>query len=271
MPSIDAYKPDFRVFAMHAGDSGSGKSAAAASYPKPYNQIDCDLRFAGISGACNAGWLNKDGIEFIQFHPRSGWEPLNSYLNSLEIQRISGTFPFASIELASLGSLTRMIYNYSIRMKGTGKGKEIGIIKIGDPGDIKTESEGTHQVFDFLRSFPCNLICSAHIVEKYGKVPGASEYAPAGVIGHKLAVRDNLGANVITYFNDVFLFTRQVENNVMKFYVEFSSDLAKNSYGIPPGRFDITNKPFYPFLQELIQKIKAGEELKPKTSSNSGE
>lgn len=253
---------------MHVGDSGSGKSVAAASYPKPYNQLDCDLRYEGIEGAVNEGWLDGNELSVKSFHPRAGYEPLEAYLNNLDIQRISGTFPFKTMELASLGALARLIYNYSIKLKGGGK--KVGILKIGDPSDINTESNGVHQVFDFLRSFPCNLICSAHIIDKYGKVPGQGEYSMAGIIGHKLAVRDNLNANVQTYFGNVFLFTRGAnDKGEMRYYVNFSTDLAKNTFGIPPGEFDITGKPFYPYLQELIIKIKNGEKLKEKVETNS--
>ena len=252
MPNASDYRPEQRIFAMFVGRSGSGKSTAAATFPKPYHQLDFDFRFGGIAAAIKQGLiLDPEGITYQQFLPRGGWDPVDKHVMQFEMERISGSFKLKTLELASLGSLARLLTVSSHALQG---GKKLGSLRISGPGDYNFEASGTHQVFDFLRSWPCNVICSAHQVDKYGKLDKSAEYSETGIVGEKLAVRDNLGENVLTYFDNVFRFSKEVENNQDKFYVEFSTDLAKNTFGIKPGKHDITRKNFWEELQRLIKE-----------------
>lgn len=251
MPKASDYKPETRFIGMFVGDSGCGKSAAAMSFPGPKLDLDFDLRFAGIADMIKQGIINGDDAEYEQFPPVKGLDKLNNLLMQWDMQRKSGTFPYKTISVSSLGALTRVIMNEAHILT---KGKMIGKYRISGGGDYNFEAQLTHQTFDYLRMYPCNLICNAHIVPKFGKAPGANEYAQAEVIGEKLAVTGNLGVNVLTYFDNVFRFSREEVNGKMKYYVEFATDLAKNTYGIDPGKHDITGKNFYNYLQELTTK-----------------
>jgi hypothetical protein len=42
--------------------------------------------------------------------------------------------------------------------------------------------------------------------------------------------------------------------------------VAGNAFGIPPGLHDITGKPFYPYLQELIASIRNGTFKQPEAN-----
>lgn len=251
MPKASDYIPEQRLFAMFVGRSGDGKSVAAAGFPRPYHQLDFDFRFGGVAAAIKQGLITSEDITYQQFLPRGGWDPVDKHLMQFENDRITGNFKLKTLEVASVGSLARLLVVSSHKLQG---GKMMGSLRISGPGDYNMESNGTHQVFDYLRSWPCNIICSAHMVDKYGKLDKSKEYSESGVIGEKLAVRDNLGENILTYFDNVFRFSRDLEGNQIKFYVEFATDLAKNTFGIPPGRFDITNKNFYIVFQELVKK-----------------
>ena len=99
---------------------------------------------------------------------------------------------------------------------------------------------------------PCNVICSAHTIDKYGKVDPSDPYSPNEVKGEKLTVRDQLGESVQAYFDNVFRFSRDQGNNKLYYRVEFATDLAKNAFGIGPGQHDITNKNFHSYLTSLI-------------------
>lgn len=252
MPKASDYIPEQRLFAMFVGRSGHAKSTAAAQFPKPYHQLDFDFRFGGVASAIRQGLIaSADGITYDQFNPRSGWEPVDKWLEDNDKYRIIGQFPYRTLEVASLGSLARLLVVSSHKLQG---GKFMGKLRISGPSDYNMEASGTHQLFDFLRSWPCNIICSAHMVDKYGKLDKTKEYSESGVVGEKLAVRDNLGENVLTYFDNIFRFSKELEGDKDKFYVEFSTDIAKNTFGIPPGRIDITGKNFYTVFQELVKK-----------------
>lgn len=255
------YKPEERIFAMHVGRSGDGKSVAAASYPGKYLNLDFDLRFGGIASAINQGLLNSNDIEYLQFSPRGGWDPVQKFLDQIEMDRATSSFKYKSIEVASVTSLARLLLNYS---KSLTRGKSIGKLRVSGPSDYMLESQGTHDFFDYLRTFPCNIIVSAHIVDKWGKPEPefdnngnrTNEFSAQDIIGERLSIRDNLGENILTYFNNVFKFSREIIKNEMHYFVEFSTDLAKNEYGIPPGKHDITNKQFFSYLLEVIKKYK---------------
>lgn len=245
------YKTESRTFALFAGRSGDGKSSAAASFPGPVMVLDFDFRFAGIKGAIDAGLYPADGIEYQQFNPRGGWEPVSQMLTQWEQWRITGQFPYKTVIIDSLTTFTRLLVVSSHKLQG---GKTIGTLRVSGPGDFNFEAAGTHQFFDYLRTFPCHVICSAHIIDKYGKINKNDQYSETGVVGEKLSIRDNLGENVQTYFDNVIRFSREVVNGVTKYYANFATDLAKNSWGIPPGEHDITGKNFYNYLQETIKK-----------------
>src|SRR5206468_3184836 len=87
------------------------------------------------------------------------------------------------------------------------------------------------------------------------------EYKPNIIIGEKLNLNDNLAASVLSEFDNVFRFERKIVNGKEKFFVQFSSEVAGNSYGIPPGEFDITDQEFYPYFQKLIEATKTTREF----------
>jgi len=257
MPSLESLmnKPpeSKNFFGLFVGRSGDGKSVAAASFPKYMKVFDFDFRIEGVLGGLKAGCL-KDvkGIDFEQYNTRDkdSFDKFNKDLQVLENARTAGTFQYSTISVESLFSMCRMLIIASHGIQG---GKKIGNLRVSGPGDYGFEVSGTHQIFDFLRILPCNLICSAHIIDKYGKLDRTKEYSESGVVGEKLTVRDQLGESVQAYFSNVYRFSREVVNNKTRFYVEFSTDLAKNSYGIGAGRHDITGINFYEYLQKLIK------------------
>jgi hypothetical protein len=235
-------------FGLFIGRSGSGKSAAASCFDKPYLEIDCDLRAGGILDWARKGYIDGSQVEIKQFPPDAGWIPVDNFLSGLKAKIPAGTFPYKTIGLGSLTNLTRLLV---ITSHGLQTGKTLGGLRVSGPGDYMFESTGTHQIFDYLRTFPCNVIITAHTIDKWGKKRSSSDYSPAEVIGEKLSIRDNLGENVQTYFDNVFKFTKEIQGNITKYFVEFTTDIAKNSHGLPPGKFDITDKNFKDEFERL--------------------
>lgn len=259
MPKLEDYKPDARIFALFISRSKHGKSCAAASFPKPYHQWDFDDRFDGVVGAVKPfGFLDPNGISFERFFTQNGFEPFQKALDELDMKRITMQFPYKTVELASLTSFMQALINSSHKLQS---GKKIGMLRMSGPGDFNFEVTGMRQLLDYLHILPCHVICSAHVIDKWGKPktgkPG-EEYAANEIIGEKLCLRDQPGEVITSCFSNVFRFEKEVDNNKEKYTVEFSSDICGNTFGIPPGKFDITGKPFYPFLQNLIKEIKEG-------------
>lgn len=263
------YSPEERIFCLACSRSGDGKSVAAASFPRKYMQYDFDGRFDGVWAALKPrGFLDPEGIEFKRFYPRKGWESFQQELDLLEKYLIAGQFPYKTIEIASITTLDGALINSSHNLQG---GRMLGKLRMSGPADFNFETHGIKQVIEFLQMFPCHVIVSAHIIDKWGKPrPRAgqdiesTQYAANEVIGEKICLRDQPGEVLLSCFSNVFRFSREVVDGQLKFYVDFASDVAKNAFGIPPGLHDITGKPFYPYLQELIKKIKDGTFVAPK-------
>jgi hypothetical protein len=260
MPAAKNYKSEERIFALCIGRSGDGKSVAESQFPRPLLTFDFDYRFGGVAAAAKVkmengkSLLDLDGIEYRQYAPKRGFKPVDTDLEVIDTLFRNGQKPYATIVIDSLTALTRLMVVTSHTLQD---GRFVGSLRISGPADFNFEQAGTHQCFDFLKSFPCNILCSAHIVDRYGRVKTKDDPFPmSSVIGEKLSIRDNLGENVLAYFDNVFKFSRDYDGSKVRFYVEFSTDLAKNIFGIPPGKHDITGKNFYAYLQELITKYR---------------
>lgn len=270
MPSISDYSPAQKLITLHLSDSGSGKSAAAASYPRPFEQFDLDGRFDGVWAAVKPqGFLESDNITFTRYYTRNGYEPIQKKFLEMEQAMVAGRFPYKTIEIASVTTLVQALINSSHKAQS---GNMVAGLRMSGPADFNFEVTGLKQVIDFLHILPCNVIISGHIIEKWGKPKGpkGSEYAPNVVTGEKISLRDQTGAFLASCFSNVFLFSREVVNGKMHYYVDFASDLAKNIFGIPPGIHDITGVPFYPYLMKVIGEIRNGTFEPPKQTNNLG-
>lgn len=266
MPNLEDFKPDSKYRMLFAGDSGSGKSAAAASFPGPYHELDFDGRFAGIWQAARLGILKAKNISYTQFDLTSGWVPVSKVLDQLNIQKIACRqtnmpFKYGTVGLGSLGSLEQLISQEAINLMpghyklGT---DDKNSLKLGAPGDYKAVNSGFRQILNNMFSLPCNFIATCWIVERWGKPKGASSedaYKPAEIIGERLNLNPNTASETLGRFDNVFKFYSKLIGNTVKYYVIFSDgDIAKNSYGIPPGEHDITGKEFYPYFQQIVSK-----------------
>lgn len=247
------------LFAAFIGRSSSGKSAAAASMPKPFHEIDTDIRANGIVNAVQQGWLSSDGIDIEQFKPFDGYMPLQIHLNKMYDLAVVDQLKFKSVDIGSGDSVMRLLENLALNSNSKALGHvDIGGLKMTGYGDFRVETQGFHRIIDFLRALPCHVTISFKIVNQYGRRPGAPEGSPAVILGEKLTLTGNLSENILGSFNDVYKFHKVMVNGEAKHYVEFVSEIARNSYQIPAGLFDITRKPFWPFFQKITSDIREG-------------
>jgi hypothetical protein len=266
MPTqISDYKKDSRFFGMFISRSGDGKSTAGASFAEagPYINLDFDLRARGIVGSVGQNIISGERVFYEEFSPIKGYTPLERFLEmQLAKYRSSGQPDYKTFQISSLFTLSRMLKNTSHEIQG-GKFLGKGDIKIrmDGPSDFNVEVSATHQLMDYFRMFPSNIILDAHLIDRYGKPdpkPGMNEneikalaFAQNEVKGTKLNVRDAYGESVLSYFDNVFVFSRDQQGKEMKYFVEFSTDMAKNTSGLPPGKHDITGQSFYAFYKKL--------------------
>lgn len=254
MPKLIDITPEQRFVGMFIGESGTGKTCAEASFPKPLHVLDFDGR---IRGAWNQKWLPMEGITYDSFPPReSGMvKRLNEYLEGLQVSASVGQPIPKTLIMDSLTSecfamlMQAMPLTHNKENKGTGDraGKYLGVTPMSGPEDYGFEAQVTYSVLSFFRSVPIqNIIVSAHIVPTYGKKDPDNPYSENIVTGEKLSVRDKIAANVGIYFDHVFRFRKTMSANTEKFTVQFRSEIARTAYAsLPNGELDITSKNFY--------------------------
>lgn len=262
--TFTTYNPDNKFSAIFAGMTKSGKTCAAASFPKPLHIMEFDNRINGLSGA---HWLPKDGITFEYFPPRTDAFPSSMvdrvlvYVNGLlaaykaDPTNIKGKIPKTLI----LDSLTAMLHGFLIDSvpitHENSKDIHIGTLPVPGQRDYGYESIGGKRILSILRALPIqNLIISAHLIDTFGKEDPEDKYSATVVTGQKLSIRDKIAQDVGIYFNDQWEFTRKTKMGKPKFYVQFYSGYAASSQKLPTGELEITDKDFYQYYQSQLPK-----------------
>lgn len=250
-------KPESSFRAIFVGHSKSGKTVAAASFPSPVSIEDFDGRIQGIQGA---SWLSEKvqngEIEYESYRGNTynKWVERLNTLQMLAAQR-SPAFPKTEVVDSLTAQALGMLLEAVPDTHKDGKGKRIGTLMMPGPEDFGAESNGVQGSLNLLRQLPIqNLIVSTHLVPVWQKQDPSNPMSPQVEVGEKFSLRDKLAVNIGIFFDHVFVFRRKMESGRIKFTVEFSGQLASNSYGLPTGVFDITGRNFYEFLQEKIKE-----------------
>lgn len=265
---ITDIKPDSRFFGMLAGRSASGKTSISLSFPKPLLYVDFDMRIRG------GLWLRElmDEEEFkqidVEFYPPSrGFQDIYNLVNGWELECLSKSFKYKTVVIGSVTNSSRVFLSEIIELTGGriigGKkdreGHTKGGIRVTGPADYNIQMQAMFSMFDVLRSLTVNVICEAHIVDRYGRVkdPGDdNKIVPETIIGQKLTLTSNLGENILTYFDEVYLTEKEeVSGSENRFYIRFHSDIARTTFKqLPLSRVDVTGKNFYKWWKEQVSK-----------------
>lgn len=266
-----------RMF-LFAGESGSGKSTAGASFARKgqYINVDFDKRRGGIIAAIEQGFFPADNIFVEEMDVMAGIDPWNSFCE-LHLARFrSGTLKVKTIQLSSLFSFSRML-KYASK-QAFGGGRKVGSPKssnqliLDGQNEFNTEISGTLAMIDSMGALPINFILDAHIIDKWGRVRYDDEGVPMDkfgekitepskfeaemrgtneILGSKIMGRPEYIGGVVSNFGDVYVFSREMVGKKLRFFVSFSSDLAKNTWGLKPGLHDYTGVDFYTFFSKL--------------------
>lgn len=263
MPSAETLTSDSRFTGLFVGPKHSGKTVAAASFPKPMEIEDFDGRIRGLLGA---QFLDRKGISYDFFPPREVGEnspvtKINKKLEGWLVASRVGQFALKTVVLDSLTSecYAMLVQSMSLTHRQSGKdgpktGKYIGPLAMSGPEDYGFEAQATYDILSCLRSIPMNLIATAHIVDRYGKIDVDNPFSESVVVGKKLSLRDKIGQNIGIYFDHIFEFDRRMEGGHERFFVSFRSSVACTSFAeLPEGEFDITGKNFYDFMNGFLK------------------
>lgn len=258
--NLSELKPANKLFAMFVGDSGSGKTCAALSLPTPGLLIDIDLRAEG--GLTAQEWLPPNKLsewEVIRFPSEKGFQKIDERLERIDREIKAKTNTLKTIVIDSLTMESRLLINDSLTLESGNVDRQgnpiplinahtIGTMRMPGPTHFRYELEGMAQVIDYLKEWPLNVICSAHMVQKYVKPENGNEYSENIAKGEQLALRDKVGVRMLLQFNEVYKFSKDWSAGEVVHKVRFyDADLAKTAYGtkLPKKEINITNQDFH--------------------------
>ena len=251
---------------LFVGRSGSGKTAAEASFPKRSYTADFDNRMRGA--ICAKKWMTPEEfaqIEFDFYNPSDGFNAYDDKLGGILEDAQKGKCKYNTVCNDSVGALIYCLALDSQRLRGANKdfsGKVRGKVKFLHPDDYNYVSTALRLIM-FDRVFPLNecgvtTIFSAWVADKWGKDPNAkSEYDPAIVTGERILGPGNAVEEFTGYFDEQYYFRKETTGIIgiePKFTVEFNGAFAKSALGLPIGRHDITNKNFYQFWTKMVNE-----------------
>lgn len=260
MPKASDLTPEKRFFGLFVGKSGSGKTVAGASFPKPLHILDFDGRVRGLLGA---PWIDRDQIQYEPFPPEEVGmlERLHKKLELYQTYVVTGQYENLpkTIQLSSLTSECFAMLMQAIPLTHSGKGEKprgkfLGATPMAGPEDYGFEATNTYSILSFLRTIPVeNIIVDAHIVDRFGKVDPENPFSESVVVGEKLSVRDKISENVMIYFDHCFRFNKYESAGREKFVCRFRGDLPyKTAYSqLPMGDVDVTGINFYDNLMKM--------------------
>ena len=256
MPSAENIQPDSRFLGLFIGRSGSGKSAAAYSFPHPIKVLDLDGRIRGGL----VPWVERKGIDYDYFPPKDKttvFQRLNDSFAALDVMlRTSVGVPYKTLVLDSITwevidlLLDAIPLTHAPSNQGE-RGRTLGTLQMAGPEDYKFQSTGTYQTIAYLKTLPIpNIIVTAHIVNKFAKDKN-DKYGPNVIVGEQLSLTDKLAENVPSSFDNVFRFEKEDTGSAVKFFFEAQGELARNALNIHYGKFEITGKDFYKEMMRL--------------------
>ena len=266
---------------LFIGPSGSGKSNAAVSFPKPMWVFDIDHRINGIISALK--WLGEEEfskIDYKQYTPTDGFEAIDKKCSEI-LEDLTNKRPtFATVQFSSLGPL---LFNFildsqNLRLSDKPKsGKRRGKVNFPVPDDYNYNSIAMRiLMYEWVfkvNELGVNVIFDAWPVDKWGRKADAGEYDPPVVIGQKILGPGNAVEEALGYFDEVYVF--RADHNEFSgksnYYVRFKGGLAKTSLNLPGTEVEITETSFYDVWAKLVQdnnrmEIKKNEEKKETTA-----
>ena len=282
MPKLTDLNPSEGIVALIAGNAGSGKTSAIASFASreaPMYVFDCDHRIRGLMGSKE--WLQDsiDYIDYDQYDTRDGFKSVEQQFQQFALKYEKRELKYKNILIESVGSLAEMFLIDSLVQKGIKPGADLSKLSAADkkglkitgniafptPDDYHYGKRAFHILFyNYFTAFPkCNIFLSVWTTDRWGKDPNAENpYAPDIQLPGKQILATNKIANELPgYFDEIYEFSKEETGgtaNPVRFKVNFKSYLAKTC--IPAlnkaGKIDITEKNFKNEFDKILRNGK---------------
>ena len=208
---IDEHAP---VMGLFKGESGTGKTTAACTFPRPIKVWSLDDRMKSVAMYLKKHEMASD-IEIMAVGPQDFVRFIDDFGKTADPYSQAAMFhdgrQFKTFVLDGLTSLGTMILQYCISVRGS-KTKERckGIIKLPEIDDFMGESNALEKILSYARKIneTANFIMTAHEVEaKSFDITTKTTHESRSLLtgGSKVA------AKVPIYFDEVWHFEAETE------------------------------------------------------------
>jgi hypothetical protein len=255
---------------LMVGDSGTGKSIAAAYYKNPADDrnvyfLSCDGRMGSV-----AEWHR--GRKDIEFEIVNKYEELDQRIEELIIN-----CPYQTLIVDPITNISAFLMRYSFALRGitsmewnaelgkaesktTSKGKKRGNVDLTSYDDIAIEHRGIEDLILNMRiikdTHKTNIILIAHLLTTtYTKVGGGESNIRRDIVtaGKKIV------PFIPTQFDEVYNF--QAENG--RWFVKTYNDgivQARSSFLLMPKEIDWTERNFYELVSKYYIQSEKGKQ-----------
>lgn len=262
MPAASELKPDGRIVSLFVGDSGAGKSCAAAFFPKPIKWIAVTTRVAGIighPGIRGQEWLKQISIDY--FDITKGFTGIDSCLEVMIAQ--GNKLPYKTVVFEDFTTTSEILQQDAFKFTSIFKKPEgglmywhpqLGRISLPGLGEFAYEDGAFKQICIALNCLPCHVIVMVHWTDRYEKNE---------VVGKKISLRNATIPKVVKWFNEIWYFERNYSKAAVAgkmvekcdYDVVFENDLARTCFFELPKRFTWTDKNFFEEFSSRIKQV----------------
>jgi len=242
---------------LFKGESGTGKTIAAASFPEPIKMLSCDGRIEPL-------------LHFPKVKDRNiDVDIYNKYSDIIQaLEDLTNENNFQTIVVDGLMAYSRLVISHiieqrggqtEIKIKGEKEPLTVGGIPIMAINEYKGESSALFNLVMALRVLKehgANVILTAHVVVSEQQVLGGS----TRVTRQLLTGGVKIGAEIPTYFDEVYHFYGNSPglNETPRFYAitqGTGDDYARTSFYGLQKEIDFTDGLFYDELLKAIDSI----------------
>lgn len=252
-----------RFMAMFKGSYKTGKTIAAASWPKPLRIYDFDGRMAPLK----LFYKNAPGISVQTVGPVSiPSHDIISYKEFCkEFEDLQDRCDFATVVLDSFTSLSNTAITFQLAVAGRSEKKiadKIGRLNAAGlrlPGfdEYNGETTSITQILDVAKILPCHFIMTAHPITKI-ETDGTrvKRVTTLASYGQKIA------SIAPAYFDEVYHFSMQpglTEAEPTRRFIltqPDGDDFAGTALPLP-RMIEITNRPLYPQVVKALDEYNA--------------
>lgn len=258
-----------RFMGLFISDNGNGKTVAAASWPGPIKFYDFDGRMQPVKLFYpNRRDISYDIVGVDTVRPQGSFPgSLNFTDFCKEFEDLQERCPWATVVIDSITALTATIVMFMLGIKRReGGGKKLsGGIQVPTWDEFNGETATVQQILDVAKILPCNVIFTAHPIDKSIDTGGTMKKA------RSIAAYGTKTPSIIPiYFNEIYQFGVEPPPSPgapPERYIltqPTGKDMAKTALPLP-AKIIITDKPLYPIIKGICEKhqIKLLEKAAP--------